>query len=111
MLLVDDEFSIRQMMEHVLCTHNYQVIMADSGAAALEIFRSRSEEIPILVTDLLMPITKNSELFTGFVYTFEGGSATAIREPSQTVIGYVQGKYGRALMYSDSHAKWESRKP
>ncbi len=72
-----------------------------------DVFPGRNEK----VTDLLMPITKNSELFTGFVYTFEGGSATAIAEPTQQVLGYIQGKYGRAVIYSDSHAKWESRKP
>lgn len=61
-LLVDDEFSVRQMMEQVLRTHDYRVITADSGATALAVYRSHAEEIAILVTDLLMPGMSGAEL-------------------------------------------------
>jgi hypothetical protein len=72
-----------------------------------DVFPGRHEK----VTDLLMPILKNSDMFTGFVYTYEGGSGTAIADPANTPIGYVQGKYGRAVIYSDSSSRWERRKP
>ncbi|MEQ1936274.1 MAG: hypothetical protein ABL962_20660, partial [Fimbriimonadaceae bacterium] len=76
-------------------------------ASNKDVFPGRDEK----VMELLMPITRNAEFFNGFVYTYEGGSISAIAEPSRTVIGYIQGKYGRAVIYSDSHAKWERRKP
>lgn len=61
-LLVDDEFSVRHMIEQVLRTHDYRVIAADSGATALAAYRSYAGEIAILVTDLLMPGMDGSEL-------------------------------------------------
>jgi PAS domain S-box-containing protein len=53
-LLVDDDFGIREMAAAALQMVGYQVIEAESGAAALAVL-DRGETIDILVTDLVMP--------------------------------------------------------
>jgi PAS domain S-box-containing protein len=54
-LLVDDENFILEIGEEMLRSHGYNVIRAESGEEALEIFRARSEEIDLVVMDLGMP--------------------------------------------------------
>ena len=61
-LLVDDEFSILQMIEEVLCTHGYRVVAVESGAAALVAYRDHAEEISLLLADLIMPGMSGAEL-------------------------------------------------
>lgn len=61
-LLVDDEYSIRQMVAHVLNTHGYQVTAVDGGEAALTVFRENSPAISLLITDLMMPNMGGEEL-------------------------------------------------
>lgn len=55
----------------------------------------------------LEPYTKNPGLLNGFVYTFQGGSATGIESPAETEIGYMLGPGGRAVAYADGHVKWK----
>jgi PAS domain S-box-containing protein len=61
-LLVDDEFSVLQMIEQVLTAHNYKVITAESAATALVAFRSHERKIALLLTDLIMPGMSGAEL-------------------------------------------------
>jgi prepilin-type processing-associated H-X9-DG protein len=57
--------------------------------------------------DTIMPYIKNREMLDKFVYTFAGGSMTAIESPAETEIGYVPGPGGRAVAYADGHVKWK----
>lgn len=60
--------------------------------------------------EMIMPYLKNEKLLQGFAYTYGGGDSSKVADPAKTVLGYVQGKYGRAVVYLDTHARWESFK-
>ena len=54
-LLVDDEPSIRDLVEMTLGASGYTVIPAESGERALEIFGARGREIGLVILDMGMP--------------------------------------------------------
>lgn len=61
-LLVEDEASVRALAETVLRKFGYNVLVADSGEAALEIWRHRRDSIDVLLTDVIMPHMSGGEL-------------------------------------------------
>jgi CheY-like chemotaxis protein len=54
-LIVDDEDKIRRLSGEVMESLGFSVLLAGSGEQAIEIYRSRSEEIDLVVLDLGMP--------------------------------------------------------
>jgi CheY-like chemotaxis protein len=54
-LLVDDEPIVLNINAELLQSFGYDIIMADSGQSAVEIFRQRHEEIDIVLLDMMMP--------------------------------------------------------
>jgi two-component system response regulator PilR (NtrC family) len=52
-LVVDDERSMRELLSIVLRRDGYEVLLADDGAAGLELLRR--ERVDILITDIRMP--------------------------------------------------------
>jgi CheY-like chemotaxis protein len=54
-LLVDDEASIRELAEEILCMFGYSVLAAANGEKALEIYRENKEDISLVILDLIMP--------------------------------------------------------
>jgi PAS domain S-box-containing protein len=54
-LLVEDETPVRETAKQILRHGGYQVIEADCGAAALGVWRKRSHEIDLVLTDMVMP--------------------------------------------------------
>lgn len=54
-LVVDDEPSIREITRLTLEAHGYRVVLASDGAEAVSIYASRSAEIAVVLTDLMMP--------------------------------------------------------
>ena len=54
-LLVEDEPAVRHSLERVLTAEGYKVLSAADGVAALALFEERSDEIMLLMTDLVMP--------------------------------------------------------
>ena len=54
-LVVDDEQIIRDMAKKALERHGYTVLLADSGAAAIDVFRRHPDSIALVVLDLSMP--------------------------------------------------------
>jgi hypothetical protein len=54
-LVIDDEDAILNIARETLEVYGYSVITAGSGEAALAIFRERSKEIRLAVTDMSMP--------------------------------------------------------
>lgn len=56
--------------------------------------------------DKLHPYLQNREILSKFVYTFQGGNLSELKNPESTEIGYVEGPGGRAVAYADGHVKW-----
>ncbi len=54
-LVVEDEPSVREMVSLMLASSGYRVLTADSGVAALEVWRKDSDCIDLLLTDMVMP--------------------------------------------------------
>jgi nitrogen-specific signal transduction histidine kinase/CheY-like chemotaxis protein len=54
-LLVEDEELVRQVARTILEGLGYRVFEAESGVAALEVWRERRSEIALLLTDMVMP--------------------------------------------------------
>lgn len=61
-LLVEDENSVRRLLTQILRMRGYQVIEASNGEQALEVFRERSDEIQLVLTDVIMPKMGGGEL-------------------------------------------------
>jgi CheY-like chemotaxis protein len=54
-LLVEDEPNVRALTDIALKTLGYKVIEAESGVAALEIWRAHRDQIHLVLTDIVMP--------------------------------------------------------
>jgi len=54
-LVVEDEPSVRMLVSYLLTTGGYEVVTAESGRAAIEIFERRADVIDLLLTDMVMP--------------------------------------------------------
>ena len=61
-LLVEDEDQVRALTRALLTRHGYRVFDFASAAGALELLRSQSESIDLLVSDIVMPQMGGMEL-------------------------------------------------
>src|SRR5258708_39212792 len=61
-LVVDDEEDIRSVLRAFLKAWGYEVIVADSGAAALEWTKKSGGKLDLLITDFRMPSMDGIEL-------------------------------------------------
>ena len=61
-LVVEDENSVRKMLRTILERGGYNVTEADSGQKAIEIFRSCKDGFNLLLTDLVMPGMRGTEV-------------------------------------------------
>ncbi|NPU85746.1 MAG: PAS domain S-box protein [Syntrophaceae bacterium] len=55
LLFVDDDQNLREIGQDMLQYYGYDVLTADSGEKALDIFRDHSDRIGLVVLDLIMP--------------------------------------------------------
>ncbi|HXA13883.1 MAG TPA: ATP-binding protein, partial [Opitutaceae bacterium] len=55
LLLIDDDPSVREALSDLLEKYNYRVTAAELGLDGLETFRTRQDEIKLVITDLHMP--------------------------------------------------------
>lgn len=62
-LLVDDEPVMRSVLELYLNDIGYDVYTADHGIKALEIFKKKSNEIDVVLLDMMMPKLNGAETF------------------------------------------------
>ncbi len=61
-LLIDDEESILHMLKTGLTKSGYQVIALTSSIEALELFRTNSESIDLVISDVTMPVLTGDKL-------------------------------------------------
>jgi CheY-like chemotaxis protein len=54
-LLVEDDYGVRAITRRVLESHGYKIYEATTAREALELWRSRAEEIALLLSDIVMP--------------------------------------------------------
>jgi two-component system cell cycle sensor histidine kinase/response regulator CckA len=54
-LVVEDDPSVRGLVKEILVHHHYRVIEAGDGQEALALAQKHSEEIALLLTDMVMP--------------------------------------------------------
>jgi two-component system, cell cycle sensor histidine kinase and response regulator CckA len=62
-LLVDDEDGVRMVAGRILEQLGYQVLSAESGLRALEIYRQKRDRIDLVILDMLMPAMGGPETF------------------------------------------------
>ena len=95
-LVVEDELGLRMLVEAVLQKYGYNVVLAEHGPEALELWEKHPGKIDLLLTDMVMPqgLTglelseklrmKNPDLriiyMSGYTVDFMGNEVTGIRE-------------------------------
>ena len=62
-LVVDDEEVIRQSIQVILETLHYEVIVAENGLEAIEIFEKEHKDIDLILLDMIMPEMDGCETF------------------------------------------------
>jgi PAS domain S-box-containing protein len=62
-LVVDDELFVLEVARRILEGYGYDVLTAENGRQALEIFKQRSKEIDLVVLDKTMPDLDGEETF------------------------------------------------
>ncbi|MCL6476635.1 MAG: hypothetical protein K6U75_16510 [Firmicutes bacterium] len=84
------------------------------GLALLMYVQDYDETFPPNTGDIqaiLLPYIKNQEIFnlpgTSFFYLMNANSLSGIDRPSETMTGYIQTPYGRAIIWADGHVTWQ----
>ncbi|HAS53573.1 MAG TPA: hybrid sensor histidine kinase/response regulator, partial [Nitrospiraceae bacterium] len=62
-LVVDDEPLIRSLARDILKRYGYEVIIAEGGAQAVEMYRQFGEQISVVLLDMVMPEMDGREVF------------------------------------------------
>ena len=62
-LFVDDEELIRLTVQPILEALGFEVILAESGCQAIEIYEQRQREIDLVIVDMIMPGINGDEVF------------------------------------------------
>jgi CheY-like chemotaxis protein len=62
-LLVDDEPMLRDLGRNVLMRNGYQVLVADNGSEAVEMYRHETQHIDLVILDLTMPALSGDDTF------------------------------------------------
>jgi PAS domain S-box-containing protein len=107
-LLVDDEDGIRLVAGRILQQLGYEVLPAESGLQALEIFRRERDRIDLVILDMLMPGMGGSETFQELKvidpgvrvllssgYSLEGEAQQAMAAGAR---GFIQKPYRLAVL-------------
>ncbi len=61
-LVVDDDESVLNYIKDILEKHGYKVTVANNSLTAIDTFRNLSHKIPLIITDMLMPLMEGGEL-------------------------------------------------
>jgi prepilin-type processing-associated H-X9-DG protein len=60
------------------------------------------------VPGAILPYLKDASAAEGFVYEIGGGKLADHAAPATTVMGYLSGPGGRAVVYLDGHVEWRA---
>ncbi len=63
-LIIDDESIIRDLIQDVLQSEGYEVVTAKDGIAGLEVFRSKADDIGLVILDVILPKLDGQTVFT-----------------------------------------------
>ena len=112
-LLVEDDPVILRLTQRLLTQHEYTVLEAEDGQAALDVARSYSERIDLVVTDVVMKRMSGPELAERLrishpelkVIYMSGytGQRVAAQEVSRAVITLVEKPFTRATLLRTVH--------
>ena len=61
-MVVDDEVNIQTLLEDILSTEGYKVVLSDGGEEALDILRK--EKVDLIILDMMMPKATRTRTFT-----------------------------------------------
>jgi CheY-like chemotaxis protein len=102
-LVVDDEELVREMAKRSLEGHGFNVLLADSGLAAIEVFKTEPKRISLVILDLSVPGMSGAEILPELrkirsrvkVLASSGyGEAESMRVfRGQRVAGFIQKPY------------------
>ncbi|MGC4044520.1 MAG: hypothetical protein QM758_12065 [Armatimonas sp.] len=60
------------------------------------------------IEDIIQPYLRDRGIMDGFQFTYSGSSdINKIEKPADTILGFISGPGGRAVIYADGHARWE----
>ncbi len=90
-LLVEDEPSLRSLIEQVLTNQGYKVLVASMGEAGLDIANRHKEPIDLLVTDVVMPKMGGQVL----------AERLAVSHPEMKII-FMSGYTNNALLHNEA---------
>ncbi len=62
-LVIDDESHIRDMCVDMLAPLGYEILLAEGGAAGIELFRNTKDRISLVMLDMIMPGLSGTEVF------------------------------------------------
>lgn len=62
-LLIDDEYIIRELAREILESNNFNILMAKHGAEGAKIYEEAKERIDLVVLDMIMPEMGGKETF------------------------------------------------
>ncbi|MGO8927084.1 MAG: PAS domain S-box protein [Limisphaerales bacterium] len=68
-LVVEDEAPVRELVCNLLAGYGYQILQAESGAKALQVWRESKDRINLLLTDLVMPNQMNGRELADRLWT------------------------------------------
>ena len=102
-LAVEDEPALRDLVQFILESAGYHVMMAEDGRSALKLFEEHSDEVDLLLTDMIMPggITGRDlaaqlrEQKPGLRVVFTSGYSAELMgdSPQSNVIDFLQKPY------------------
>jgi CheY-like chemotaxis protein len=61
-LVVDDEEVVRELLKGLLSSEGFEVLQAEHGAEAVDIFKGRASSIDLVILDMIMPGMKGEEV-------------------------------------------------
>jgi two-component system, cell cycle sensor histidine kinase and response regulator CckA len=65
-LIVDDEFAVREVTKFTLESHGYRTIVAADGIEAIATYAERKQEIDFVLLDMMMPFLDTSTIVNTF---------------------------------------------